>query len=73
MTKASTHGSIKTVKEDKKERYKTTTVRDLKKGDWFTKKEINEPKESQVWVRGEYDRESKKYICYRWDDINREW
>ena len=43
-------------------------VRDLKKGDFFTKKNITEPKESQVWIRGEYDRSEKRYECQRFDD-----
>ena len=46
------------------------TVRQLKRGDWFTKKPIAYPAENQVWVRGEYDRETKKYCCHRWSDIN---
>lgn len=46
------------------------TVKELKKETWFTRKQIAYPKESQVYIRGEYDRETKKYICYKWDDIN---
>ena len=46
------------------------TIKDLKRGDFFTKKPIEYPTESQVWVRGEYDRSSKKYECHRWDDVN---
>lgn len=45
-------------------------IKELEKGDYFTKKEIAEPRESQVWVRGEYDRSSKKYECSRFDDVN---
>ena len=45
------------------------TVKELKKNDWFTKKPIDEPRESQVWIRGEYDRSTKKYVCTRFDDI----
>ena len=45
-------------------------VKELKKGDWFTKKAIAEPRESQVWIRGEYDRGMRKYECYRFDDVN---
>ena len=48
----------------------TTTIRDLKKGDFFTKKPIASPTERQVWIRGEYDRSGKKYECTRFDDIN---
>ena len=45
-------------------------LKELKKGDYFCKKEINYPKESQVWVRDEYDRSAKKYFCHRFSDIN---
>lgn len=45
-------------------------VKEIKKGDYFTKKEIAEPRDSQVWVRGEYDRSSKKYEAHRFDDVN---
>lgn len=47
------------------------TIKELKRGEFFTKKPIGHPTESQVWVRGNYDRASKKYECYRWDDVNR--
>lgn len=46
------------------------TIKELKRGEFFTKKPIEYPTESQVWVRGDYDRASKKYECYRWDDVN---
>lgn len=48
------------------------TIRELKKGDYFTLKEIAEPKESQVWIRGEYDRGSKTFSAVNFADINRE-
>ena len=48
------------------------TIKELKKGDWFTLKPINEPKASQVWVRGEYDRSTKRYSVTNWADTNRE-
>lgn len=48
------------------------TVKELKKGDYFTLKPIEEPKESQVYVRGEYDRSEKKYSCYKFSDVNAE-
>jgi hypothetical protein len=44
-------------------------IRNLKKGDFFTKKPLDNPKESQVWMRGEYDRSQKKYECTRFDDM----
>ena len=46
-------------------------LKDLFNGEWFTLKPIEEPKGSQVWVRGEYDRYERKYDASNWDDINR--
>lgn len=45
------------------------TVKDLKKGEYFTLKPIECPKESQVFVRGEYDRAEKKYECSKFSDF----
>lgn len=45
-------------------------LKDLKIGGWFTIHDIPEPLEHQVWVRGSYDRKTKKFICYKWSDIN---
>lgn len=46
-------------------------VKDLKKGDFFTKKQIEEPADNQVWIRGDYIRAEKKYECANFDDANR--
>ena len=46
------------------------TVKELKKGDYFTKKNIEYPNENQVFIRAEYDRTEKKYVCYRFSDVN---
>ena len=46
------------------------TIKDLKKGEFFTRKPIENPKESQVWIRGEYDKSAKAYEATRFDDIN---
>lgn len=46
------------------------TIKDLKKGDYFTIKPIENPKENQVYIKGEYDRTCKKYCCGRFDDIS---
>ena len=48
------------------------TLGALKKGDWFTLKPISEPKDSQVYEKGDYDRSEKKYSCGRRDDISYE-
>lgn len=48
------------------------TIKDLKKGDFFTLKPVDNPKESQVLIRGDYDKASKTYSCCYFDDMNRE-
>lgn len=45
-------------------------IKDLKIGEYFTLKPIENPKENQVYIRGEYDRTEKKYECGRFDDIS---
>ena len=45
-------------------------LKDLKRGEFFTLREIAEPKDNQVYVRGEYDRSLRKYTCGRMDDIS---
>jgi len=49
---------------------KQTELKNLKTGDYFTMRPVEEPKESQVWVRGEYDRSERAYWCYRFTDVN---
>lgn len=46
-------------------------LKDVKNGQFFTRKLIDAPKESQVWVRGPYDRSQKKYECTNWADTSR--
>ena len=46
-------------------------LKDLKPGAFFTRKPVDAPKESQVWVRGAYDRAQKKYECTNFADISR--
>ena len=46
------------------------TVRDLKIGEYFILKPISEPKESQVYVRGEYDKAERKYEYRKFSDIS---
>ena len=45
-------------------------IKDLKKGEFFTLKPLENPKESQVYIRGEYDRSYKKYDCGKFSDIS---
>ena len=51
--------------------YVMKSIRNLKKGDYFTLKEIEYPNETQVWVRDIYDPTTKTFICYNFSDINR--
>ena len=44
-------------------------LKDVKKGEFFTKKPIEEPKETQVFIRGEYDRGERKYEISRFPDF----
>ena len=48
------------------------TIKDLKKGEFFTRKPIDNPTENQVWIRGDYDRSAKAYSCTRFSDTNDE-
>ena len=45
-------------------------VKELKQGDWFTLKPIEEPKESQVYIRREYDRSERKYFGEKFSDMS---
>ncbi len=45
------------------------TIKELKKGEYFTRKAIAEPTEKQVWIRGEYDRSTRCYECTCFADV----
>lgn len=47
------------------------TLDKLKKGDLFTIHDIEEPQEYQVWVRDEYDRSERKYLCHNYANNSR--
>lgn len=44
-------------------------VSNLTKGDIF---KLSATETAPIWVRGDYDRSSKTYSCYQWEDVNRE-
>lgn len=44
-------------------------IRKLRKGELFR---LSDCESAPVWVRGEYIREVKKYITYKYDDVNHE-
>ena len=50
----------------------TTTLKELKLGEYFTLKDIENPSENQVYIRGEYYRTEKKYSYYKFNDTNAE-
>lgn len=45
-------------------------LKDLKKGEYFTLKPIDEPSNKQVYIRGDYDRAERKYECIKFSDVN---
>ena len=47
-------------------------LKSLKKGEYFTLKPIEEPKENEVLVKGDYIREEKKFSCSKFSDMNSE-
>lgn len=51
---------------------KQVNLKELKKGEYFTMKPIEEPTEDQVWVKGEYIRQAGKYSTYKFIDTNHE-
>lgn len=49
----------------------TTKLKNLKKGDYFTLKPIEEPTGDQVYIKGDFVRVEKlnKYSCSKFNDI----
>lgn len=47
-----------------------TTIKNLKNGDYFTLKQIDEPTENQVWVKDEWDASERKYLAHKFSDVN---
>ena len=45
-------------------------IRELAKGEYFTLNPVEEPNESQVYIRDEYDRSECKYWAYKWSNVN---
>ena len=46
------------------------SIKEVKRGEFFTLKPSPFPKESQVYVRGEYDRSARRYDCGKFSDIS---
>lgn len=47
----------------------TIKIKDLKKGEYFTLKPIEFPKDTQVYVRGDYEHSLKKYSATKFSDL----
>ena len=47
------------------------TIKDLKKGDYLTLKKIDDPKESQVWLKDDYDKSSKCFFIVNFANMNK--
>lgn len=47
---------------------KKVLLKDIKRGEYFTLKPLEYPKETQVYIKEEYDRSEKKYCCAKWWD-----
>lgn len=45
-------------------------LKELKKGDWFTRKPLETPTEKQVFIKRDFIRQDKKYICERFSNMN---
>lgn len=43
-----------------------TTIKQLKKGSLF---KLKDTESAPIWVRGEYDRSSKKFSTYKYYDV----
>lgn len=51
-------------------KFNAVPLKSLKKGAWFTVKPIAYPTDKQVYIKDDYDREEKKFMCGRCDDIS---
>ena len=48
---------------------KPKKLKNVKQGEYFTLKPVDHPRESQVYIRGEYDRYEGKYECIKFSDM----
>ena len=62
---------MKLIKVKKKDSL-AVPLKSLKKGEYFTLKPIEEPKENDVFVKGDYVKEDKKFSCTKFSDTNSE-
>ena len=46
------------------------TIRELKRGEFFTLKPVEYPRENQVYIRGDFCRSDRRFECVKWSDVN---
>ena len=44
-------------------------LKELKKGELFTIKPVEFPRESQIFVKDDYDRSERKYWAIKWSNV----
>lgn len=44
-----------------------TELKNVKREEFFR---LADSESAPLWIRGEYDRSSKKYECYKYDDVS---
>ena len=47
------------------------TIKDIKQDEMFTLKNIEEPTSNQVWLKSHYDRSTRKFVIYNFNDIGK--
>ena len=47
------------------------TIKDIKQDEMFTLKNIEEPTGKQVWLKSHYDRSTRKFVIYNFEDIGK--
>lgn len=51
----------------KRIKMEATTIKQVKKGDYFR---FKDDENAPIWVRSDYNRSTKKYECYKYEDVN---
>lgn len=54
-----------------KDAWKKSKKSGVKSDAWVTFKDIEEPKDTQVWIIEEYDRSEKEYLLYNFADTSK--
>ncbi len=57
--------------QTKNKGFKMITIKDIKQDEMLTLKNIEQPKENQVWLKSHYDKSTKKFVIYNFSDIGK--